>query len=145
MRLNRPYGRVGLAMLGLDVHTKGIRSLSHRLAENGCDVSFFGDHLTPAAVAEMAQKNDVDVIGISFSSGAYVEHCRDLLAEMRKIGLNDVPLMIGGLIHKDDEPELKAMGVDAIFGPGSVLADILAYIESVSNRRIRTDTQNRNR
>ncbi|MEJ7935012.1 cobalamin-dependent protein [Sphingobium sp. AN558] len=133
--LNRKLGRVGLGMLGLDVHTKGIRTLSTRLGDYGCDVAFLGEHLTVRELVRQARDQDVDLIGISFSSGAYVEHCRDVAEEMRVQGV-DVPLMIGGLVHQDDHAELTALGVGGIFGPGSTIDDIVAFVEKVTLDRV---------
>ena len=137
--LNRPLGSVGLGMLGLDVHTKGVRTLAARLREYGCDVSYLGEHLTPRALARGAREADVDLIGVSFSSGAYVDHCRDLLAAMTEEGVEDVPVMIGGLIHEDDHAELKAMGIKGIFGPGSTIEQIVEFIGQVARTRIGGD------
>lgn len=139
--LNRPLGYVGLGMLGLDVHTKGLRTLAARLREYGCDVSYLGEHLTPRALARGAREADVDLIGISFSSGAYVDHCRDLLAALADEGVSDIPVMIGGLIHEDDHAELKAMGIKGIFGPGSTIEQIIAFIEQVTLARVQADAQ----
>lgn len=133
--LNRKLGRVGLGMLGLDVHTKGIRTLSTRLQDYGCDVAFFGEHLTVKELVRQAHDRDVDLIGISFSSGAYVEHCRDVAEEMRVQEVH-VPLMVGGLIHQDDHAELRALGVEGIFGPGSNIEDIIAFVEKVTLDRV---------
>ena len=134
--LNRPLGAVGLGMLGLDVHTKGVRTLAQRLREYGCDVSYFGEHLTPMALARLARDKDVDLIGVSFSSGAYVDHCRDLLTAMAEVGVEDVPVMIGGLIHEDDHAELRAMGIQGIFGPGSSIEQIVDFIGEVARSRV---------
>ena len=134
--LNRPLGSVGLGMLGLDVHTKGVRTLAERLREFGCDVSYLGEHLTPRALARGARDADVDIVGVSFSSGAYVDHCRDLLAAMADEDVNDVPVMIGGLIHEDDHAELKAMGIKGIFGPGSTIEQIVEFIGQVARTRV---------
>lgn len=134
--LNRPLGSVGLGMLGLDVHTKGVRTLAERLREFGCDVSYLGEHLTPRALARGARDADVDIVGVSFSSGAYVDHCRDLLAAMAEEDVNDVPVMIGGLIHEDDHAELKAMGIKGIFGPGSTIEQIVEFIGQVARTRV---------
>lgn len=137
--LNRPLGSVGLGMLGLDVHTKGVRTLAARLREYGCDVSYLGEHLTPRALARGARNADVDLIGVSFSSGAYVDHCRDLLAAMAEEGVNDIPVMIGGLIHEDDHAALKAMGIKGIFGPGSTIEQIIEFIGQVARTRVQGD------
>lgn len=135
VRLNRALGRVGLGMLGLDVHTKGIRTLSSRLQEHGCEVAFIGEHLTVDYLVSQAKERDVDLIGLSFSSGAYVEHCRDVVNEMRAQAL-DIPLMVGGLIHQDDRQALNEIGIEGIFGPGSNIDDIVAFIAKVTLDRV---------
>jgi methylmalonyl-CoA mutase cobalamin-binding domain/chain len=94
-------------------------------------VIFFGEHLTAKALVRAAIAEDVDLVGLSFSSGAYVDHCRDFLLEMRTQGAEEIPLMIGGLIHQDDHAALNAMGIVGIFGPASQIEDIVAYIEKV--------------
>jgi methylmalonyl-CoA mutase C-terminal domain/subunit len=125
-------------MLGLDVHTKGIRTLAFRLREYGCEVIFFGEHLTAKALAKAAIAEDVDLIGVSFSSGAYVDHCRDLLKEMAAQDGGRIPLMIGGLIHADDRAALNEMGIMGIFGPDSKIEDIVAF--TAATAKIRRDS-----
>jgi len=123
--------RVGLGMLGLDVHTKGIRSLAVRLRDRGFEVIMFGEHLTPEQLAAGVVAEDVDVVGVSFSSAAYVKHCRGLLAELARQGAADVPLMVGGLIHADDHETLRAMGIRGIFGPGSEISAIVDFLREL--------------
>ena len=65
---------------------------------------------------------DVDCVGVSFSSASYIKHCRALLAEMERLDASDVPVVVGGLIHADDHPVLEEMGIAGIFGPGSATA-----------------------
>lgn len=120
--------RVGLGMLGLDVHTKGIRSLAVRLRDHGFEVIMFGEHLTAEQLALSVLAEDVDVVGVSFSSAAYVKHCRNLLAELKRHGVDDVPVMVGGLIHADDHETLRGMGIHGIFGPGSELPGIVDFL-----------------
>ena len=84
-----PRIRVGLGMLGLDVHTKGIRSLAVRLRDRGFEVIMFGEHLTAEQLASGVVAEDVDVVGVSFSSAAYVKHCRNLLSELKRQGADE--------------------------------------------------------
>ena len=126
-----PRIRVGLGMLGLDVHTKGIRSLAVRLRDRGFEVIMFGEHLTAEQLASGVVAEDVDVVGVSFSSAAYVKHCRNLLAELKRQGAEDVPVMVGGLIHADDHDMLRAMGIRGIFGPGSEIPAIVDFLREL--------------
>lgn len=123
--------RVGLGMLGLDVHTKGIRSLAVQLRDQGFEVIMFGEHLTPEQLAVGVVQEDVDVVGVSFSSAAYVKHCRNLIAELKRHGAEDVPVMVGGLIHADDHETLRDMGIRGIFGPGSELPAIVDFLREL--------------
>jgi methylmalonyl-CoA mutase, C-terminal domain len=119
-----------LAMLGTDVHTKGIRTLAQVLKDNGIEVIYLGEHNTAEGVVRAVTAEDADIVGLSFSTATYVHYTRDLMEKMRLAGLDDIPVMLGGLIHRDDEPALRAMGVKGIFGPGSKTEDILKFIHA---------------
>ena len=125
-----------LAMLGTDVHSKGIRTLAQLLRDEGVEVIYLGEHNTPAGLIQAAIAEDVDIIGLSFSIATYLHHTRDLLDKMRAAGVADIPLMLGGLIHRDDEPELREMGVAGIFGPGSQTSDIVAFMQKVTGKTL---------
>lgn len=116
--------RIALGMLGLDVHTKGIRTLSLRLRDEGFEVVYLGEHLTTTQLVQAVIAEDVDCVGVSFSSASYVKQCRTLLQEMERQGASDVPVVVGGLIHADDHEVLQEMGIAAIFGPGSATRQI---------------------
>ena len=97
-----------LGMLGTDVHSKGIRTLATLLRERGVEVIYVGEHNTvPGMVAAIAQE-DPDVVGLSFSSGGYVDYTRQLIEAMRAEDLGDIPVMVGGGIHPDDHAPLHA-------------------------------------
>ena len=123
--------RVALGMLGLDVHTKGIRTLSLRLRDAGFEVVYLGEHLTTTQLVRAVIAEDVDCVGVSFSSASYVKQCRSLLAEMERLEALDVPVVVGGLIHADDHPVLKEMGISGIFGPGSSTEQIAASLHQI--------------
>jgi methylmalonyl-CoA mutase, C-terminal domain len=117
-----------LAMLGTDVHSKGIRTLSLLLRDHGVEVIYLGEHNTAEGLVNAITSEDPDVVGLSFSTATYLHYTQDLLAKMRAAGLDDVPVMLGGLIHPEDEPAIFQMGVKAIFGPGSTTAQILEFL-----------------
>lgn len=119
-----------LGMLGLDVHNKGIRTLARLLRDRGAEVVYLGEHNTALGMARAAAAEDVDVIGLSFSTTSYVEHTRGLLHELATAGLTEVAVMVGGLIHVDDEPALRELGVTGVFGPGTDLEDVVAFLRS---------------
>lgn len=129
-----PGIRCLLAMLGTDVHSKGIRTLARLLRDHGVEVIYLGEHNTVEGVVEAAISEDADVVGLSFSTSTYLHYTRQALDAMFAAGLGDVPLMIGGLIHKDDEGELQSMGVRGIFGPGSTIGQVVDFLTDVTGK-----------
>lgn len=125
-----------LGMLGTDVHSKGIRTIARLLSDaGGIDISYIGEHNTVEAMANAVLAAKADIVGVSFSSAAYVEYTRQLLAAMKDKGVGHIPLMLGGLIHPDDVDELREMGVAGIFGPGSTIENITAFVQGAGSGR----------
>ncbi len=124
-----------LGMLGTDVHSKGIRTLAQVLRDAGIEVIYLGEHNSVGGMARAVVDEDADIVGLSFSSAAYLEYTRLFIAAMREQGAGDVPVMIGGLIHPDDHAPLTEMGVAGIFGPGSTTADIIDYVKTKGGAR----------
>lgn len=125
-----------LGMLGTDVHSKGIRTLAQLLRDHGVEVIYLGEHNTAEGMVNAILAEDVDVVGVSFSTSTYLHYTRDLLEKMRAARVDDVPLMLGGLIHRDDEEVLRSMGVKGIFGPGSTTEQIVAFLQAVTGKSL---------
>lgn len=125
-----------LGMLGTDVHSKGIRTLAQLLRDHGVEVIYLGEHNTAEGMVNAILAEDVDVVGVSFSTSTYLHYTRDLLEKMRAARVDDVPLMLGGLIHRDDEEILRSMGVKGIFGPGSTTEQIVAFLQAVTGKSL---------
>jgi methylmalonyl-CoA mutase C-terminal domain/subunit len=125
-----------LGMLGTDVHSKGIRTLAQLLRDHGVEVIYLGEHNTADGMVSALLAEDADVLGISFSTATYVHYTRDLLEKMQSAGVDDVPVMLGGLIHRDDEAELREIGVKGIFGPGSTTDQIMFFLEQVTGKSL---------
>lgn len=119
-----------LGMLGTDVHSKGIRTIAQILRDAGIEVIYLGEHNSVNGMAQAVVDEDADIVGLSFSSAAYLEYTRQFVEALDAKGAGDVPVMIGGLIHPDDRPELEAMGVAGIFGPGSGTEEIVAFVRA---------------
>jgi methylmalonyl-CoA mutase C-terminal domain/subunit len=126
-----------LGMLGTDVHTKGIRTLAQLLRDRGVEVIYLGEHNTAAGMVSAILAEDVDVVGLSFSTATYVHYTRVLIEAMKAAGVDDVPVMLGGLIHRDDAAELEAIGVKGIFGPGSTTDEIMRFLQQVTGKSVR--------
>lgn len=131
-----PVIRCLLAMLGVDVHTKGLRTLASLLRDRGVEVIYLGEHNTAAGIAQAVVAEDPHVIGLSFSTSTYLHQVAALMSELKTAQVQDVPLIVGGLIHPDDEPALVELGVAAVFGPGSSVDGIMEFLHTtVSSER----------
>lgn len=127
--------RVLVGKPGLDGHDKGARVVALALRDAGMEVVYTGLHRTPEEIVAAASQEDVDVIGLSMLSGAHVDLAAAVRAGMRNAGLDDVVLVVGGVIPGRDVPELTKHGVDAVFPVGTKLDDIPARIRALVEAR----------
>lgn len=123
--------RCVLGMLGVDCHTKGLRTLARLLRDRGVEVIYVGEHNSAEGMAAAVLDEDADVVGVSFSTSTYLHHTAALIEAMGKAGVDDVPVMVGGLIHPDHRYQLRTMGVAGIFGPGSTIDQIMGFIDGL--------------
>jgi methylmalonyl-CoA mutase, C-terminal domain len=86
-------------------------------------------------IAEAALQEDVDAIGLSILSGAHKTLFPRIMDELRKRGLDDITVWAGGIIPESDVPELKALGIQAVFGPGSPTTETIEFLRGVAERR----------
>lgn len=124
-----------LGMLGTDVHSKGIRTLAQMLRDGGIEVIYIGEHNTCEGMTQAIIAEDADLVGLSFSSSNYLDYTEQLITTMREQDVGDVPVMLGGLIHPEDEDALRKMGVSGIFGPGSSIDSILEFINDICGNK----------
>ena len=110
-------GRIVVAKVGLDGHDRGARVLSRMLLEEGFEVVFVGVRHTPEQVADIAVRDEADVVGISLLSGAQVELSAAVRRALDARGLNHVPIAVGGLIPRTDGDALRQSGVTMVFHP----------------------------
>jgi methylmalonyl-CoA mutase, C-terminal domain len=127
---SRPI-RVLVAKVGLDGHDRGAKIIARALRDAGMEVIYTGIRQTPAMIAEAAIQEDVDVIGISILSGAHLELFPRIIDELsaRGAGPEDVLLLAGGIIPKEDIPFVKEMGFREVFGPGSDTRRMVEFIQ----------------
>ena len=123
--------RVLLAKVGLDGHDRGIKIIARALRDAGMEVIYTGLRQTPEMIAKTALQEDADVIGLSILSGAHKELLSQLMKELKKLNLKDTPVLVGGIIPKDDVPLLKKIGVRTIFGPGASTQEIIDFIKGL--------------
>ena len=120
--------RVLLAKPGLDGHDRGAKVIAHALKEAGMEVIYTGLHQTVPSIVKQAMQEGADVIGLSIMSGAHVPICRKLMDMVKKEGLNDVLVVVGGVIPNKDVSALNALGVKGIFPGGTRFDEITTFI-----------------
>jgi methylmalonyl-CoA mutase, C-terminal domain len=131
----RPPIRVLIAKPGLDGHDRGAKVLARALRDAGFEVIYTGLFQTPEMIAAAALQEDVDVVGLSILSGAHMALFPRIVAALRARGLDDVLIVAGGTIPEADIPEIQALGIDAVFGPGTSLATIVDYLHAHAPQR----------
>ena len=129
--INQKAIRVLIAKPGLDGHDRGAKVIARALRDAGMEVIYTGLRQTPEMIAEAALQEDVDVVGLSILSGAHMALVPRIREVMNQSGLDDVALLVGGIIPDEDKSELERMGVNAIFGPGTNTEDIISFIRSL--------------
>jgi methylmalonyl-CoA mutase, C-terminal domain len=122
--------RVLTCKVGLDGHDRGVKVVSRALRDAGVEVIYAGLHQTPEMVVEAAMQEDVDGIGISLHSGAHMTLVPKVLKLLKKKGMDDVVVFLGGIIPEEDIVELKKLGVSEVFTPGTSLQTIVEFVNT---------------
>lgn len=120
--------KVLMAKVGLDGHDRGARVISQMLRDNGMEVVYTGTLQTPQSIAKTAEEEDVDVIGLSFLAGGHIVHSKNVIDLLKKKNLNDMLVILGGVIPKQDFAQLKEIGVSEIFRADSSVESIVTHI-----------------
>ena len=130
--LGERYGRPLKFLVGkpgLDGHSNGAEQIAVRARDAGFEVVYSGIRLTPAQIVSAAVEEDVDVVGLSVLSGSHLSVVPDVVAGLRENGLDDVPVIVGGIIPEVDAPALRAAGVARVFTPKDFeITDVLSQI-----------------
>jgi len=114
---------------GLDGHSNGAEQIAVRARDCGMDVVYEGIRLTPEQIVKSARDGDVHVVGLSILSGSHVLLVEDVMKRMKEAGLDNIPVVVGGIIPADDEERLRAAGVAAIYTPKDFqINDIMAEV-----------------
>jgi len=121
--------RILVAKPGLDGHDRGAKVIAHALKDAGMEVIYSGLHQTVASIVKMAVEEDVDVIGLSVMSGAHVPLSRKLMDLIEKEGLDNVLVVVGGVIPAKDIPVLKDIGVKGVFPGGTPFEESISFIK----------------
>lgn len=127
--------RVVLTKIGLDGHDRGVRVIATALRDAGMEVIYTGPWQTIPQVVKTAMEEDVEVIGISSLAGDHVLVPK-LMAALREANLQDVTVLVGGIVPPEDEKTLLEAGVARVFHPGAEPWEVVAFIRNVAAGKV---------
>jgi len=127
--------RVVIAKPGLDGHDRGAKVIARALRDAGMEVIYTGLRQTPEQIVTAALQEDADVIGLSILSGAHMHICPRIMELLKEKGLDDVLVVVGGIIPDVDIPRLKEIGITGVFLPGTPMQEIIEFISRNSRSR----------
>ena len=141
-RVSRKLGRrlkFVVGKPGLDGHSNGAEQIAVRARDAGMDVVYEGIRLTPAEIVEAAREQRAHVVGLSILSGSHVPLVKDVVARMKTAGLDDVPVVVGGIIPPEDAQALQQAGVAAVYTPkdfelNRIMADVVRIVEAAAEK-----------
>ena len=133
--MNRKPIRVLMAKPGLDGHESGAKVIARALADAGMEVVYTGTRQTPQMIANSALQEDVDLVGLSILSGAHKELCSRIISLFKQKGMEDVPIIVGGIIPDGDIPKLKGMGIKEVFGPGTTTVQVVSCVQDLIRQK----------
>jgi methylmalonyl-CoA mutase C-terminal domain/subunit len=119
---------VVIAKPGLDGHDRGAKIIARALRDAGMEVIYTGLHQTPEQIVETAIQEDADAVGISILSGAHMTLVPKILEGLKENSADDVLVVVGGTIPREDSDELKRLGVAEVFTPGAPMGAIVEFL-----------------
>ena len=128
--------RVLVAKPGLDGHDRGAKVIARTLRDAGMEVIYTGIRQTPQMIVQAAVQEDVNVLGLSILSGAHLEILPEIMRLLREEGMDDVLVVLGGIIPEQDREPLLKMGIAAVFGPGTSTQQIVEFVQQESPTRV---------
>ena len=120
--------RVLMAKPGLDGHDRGAKVLAYGLRDEGMEVIYLGIRTTADSIVHTCVQEDVDVVALSSLSGGHMYHFPKVTELLAEKGVEDVLVIGGGIIPKEDIPLLKEKGIRAVFGPGTLVEEVARFI-----------------
>jgi (2R)-ethylmalonyl-CoA mutase len=124
---------------GLDGHSNGAEQIAVRARDAGMDVTYDGIRLTPAEIVEAAREQRAHVVGLSILSGSHVPLVADVVARMKTAGLDDIPVVVGGIIPPEDAQAMRKAGVAAVYTPkdfelNRIMTDIVRIVDGANEK-----------
>jgi len=127
--------RILIGKPGLDGHDKGAKTVAMALKNAGMEVIYTGRRQSVDQILNAAIQEGVDIIGLSILSGVHLAVAEELMTRMKEKGLEEIPVVMGGVIPKKDIPFLKQMGVKGVYPIGSTFEEIVKGIEKIAHRQ----------
>lgn len=124
-----------MAKPGLDGHDRGAKVIARALRDAGMEVIYTGIRQTPQMIVRAAAQEDVDVLGLSILSGAHLEILPEIMRLLREQGMEDVLVVVGGIIPQGDRQPLMDLGIAAVFGPGAPTGSIIEFIQAAIRKQ----------
>jgi len=115
----------------LDGHDRGAKVVAMALRDAGMEVAYSGLHQSVDQIVRTALEESVDVIGLSIMTGAHLSICQRLLKQLKSEDMEDVRLIVGGVIPKEDIAKMKTMGVQGVFPGGTPFDEIVEFLQSL--------------
>jgi methylmalonyl-CoA mutase, C-terminal domain len=128
--------RVVIAKPGLDGHDRGAKVIARALRDAGMEVIYTGLRQTPEQIVSAALQEDADAIGLSILSGAHMHICPRVVELLKEKGLDDVLVVVGGIIPDVDIPRLNTLGIRGVFIPGTPMQEIVDFIKRNARARV---------
>ncbi|MCP5416572.1 MAG: protein meaA [Chromatiaceae bacterium] len=134
--LGRPL-KILVGKPGLDGHSNGAEQIAVKARDVGFEVVYEGIRLTPEQIVKAAEEEGVHLIGLSVLSGSHLELVKDVRNRLEKVGLAEVPVIVGGIVPPEDETNLKAQGIAAVYTPKNsdmnlIMADLVDIIREAN-------------
>jgi len=128
--------KVLVAKPGLDGHDRGAKVIARALRDAGMEVIYTGIRQTPEMIVQAAAQEDVDVLGLSILSGAHMDIIPRIMQLLKDNDMEDIPVVLGGIVPEQDRAYLEDLGVIEIFGPGTSTFEIVDFIKSSKKRSL---------
>jgi len=130
MSTHRP--RILIVKPGLDGHDRGAKVVAFALRDAGCEVIYLGLRSTASEIMSTAVDEDVDVIGASILSGAHLALATELVAERSRHDLDNVPIVVGGIVPPKDIEPLRALGIADVYPAGTPIDDVTERVKALA-------------
>jgi methylmalonyl-CoA mutase C-terminal domain/subunit len=125
-----------ISKIGLDSHERGAKLVANALKNAGMEVIYLGSFRTAESIVESAIQEDADIIGISSHSGEHLTLIPMLVELMKEKKIDNIPLIVGGVIPKENIPDLKAIGIKEVFGYGTTMEQVVHCIQHLCSKSI---------